>query len=1253
MSPPLKPMLGDLELQQVQEIETDGEQVRSRHEVPALEGDFLQGLGRRGTRINVSGVLTGPESGEGLGGLRERFHAAEPVAFVSDIASATRVEDVVIEDLAVRELAGKPERFAYALTLREYTEPPAVTEEDPPVIPPPPPPPPGDVGTLVVEVIVEGDPGFDFSRVTVTVRGTEADETPLVRTLTGRTGNVWTEEDFPAGSYTAEAVTNEPQMSGSEEAVVRAGETTEVTIVLRPGAIAKAFIVHFRFDKAFVEPCMLRVLRQVADYAQDHSVEKLVVVGHTDLSGSDAYNQSLSERRGRSAFACLTFGRDRAAALAEWNVLRQQRPGGELPSVKDNWGTREYQYMLQDLGFYPGNVNGNHDSQTGEAVNSFRTSRGLPPGTIVDDPTWSALIEAYLDQDPLAVPESQLLRNASEGCDGGVLKWLGCGEKDPVRNTQDAWRPNRRTEHLFVRAEALPCQVPKPDTFDLPSPGVVGSAWCLGPGDPNKRCCFITRDPNEKGKWLVQPAEPGTVVVRGSIKFEDGTPFANARYVLIAPDGEFMDGEVPRSGAVRAGTPINGRTQADGSFAYPKKPKGIGVYTFELQEPHVARLEGQAPETAKGNVLCKRLDGSSDFHVIVSREGCLLLSRVHFEFDKSFVRPADKRALRAVADFMQRAPASWRLLPVGHTDLPGRVAYTNQLGVRRAKAVYGFFTGNPADPDNPVRSIWLNLFHDPLESWGATEIQFMLLDLGFYCHHLTRVIDAETNRAVRAFKNRHGLGDNSIVDDVFLERLFSEYIAHEGAQVPANRFLTPPRWLSCGEHHPIDVRGGVPFPGRSEKNRRVESLVFPRPPRPAPASVTDCSRYTDWNTPCERRWLDFIGPKRNPVDPADAEERLAFLEVANWQNAFGPGPVVLADFIDRDPDRFFVQITDLDRRGAGSVRAQMKALDRAAADIAQHGANLPTVELELREDPNDPGLFRAHDVTNDRTNPALLVADEIDNGEQNNGSAVGATPFQARGIANGSLNDPLLRADIGGHVVVEYDGSELGRISVCDPECIKTIPVNIVILRDTAGDAVTTEDDVEERVRRLQQAYMQCCIHFDVSIETAAAADIPAAVILSGVSGLSVNPGQLVDRGSLDPEERALIESDLNIRRANHPAGPRTDTVQIFYVNRIDGAAATAIAYPRVTYTDPNPGDDVFNVIVIEAESDEAFTFPHEMMHILLNSFHDASSAISTNLFFQSAQGQVDFADSTVTSKKRIPEEQCETIMNNVSGVVP
>ncbi len=624
----VKPMLDDLELQLVQQIEADEHQVRAQHAIPALEGDFLQALGRRAERLTLTGVLTanGDEVGDKLKKLREKFRAAEPVAFAADIATATKINTVLIEEMSVRELAGKPERFEYAFDLREYIPAPPPREE-----PPPPPPPPLET-TLIVEVIVEGQPDFDFSKVSVKVKGFQDDGTSLDSPLTNRANNIWTAAEFPPGSYTAEAVVSDPPpMSGSTPAQVLEGQKTKVTIVLHPGAtraIAKAFVVTFRFDKALIEPCMRKVLNAVAQHAADNPNEKMVIVGHTDKSGTDDYNLSLGDRRARSAFAYLNLNNDRAGSLAEWNEMRRAQTGG-LPTLRDNWGVRQYQYMLEDLGFLPGNVDGVHADQTDTAVRNFRAAKGLPPGTTVDDAVWAALIDDYHSQEPQGVDPGRYLQNAKDSCAGGQLKWLSCGEQMPLPTTpivpcspETAWRPNRRTEILFVTETHLPCDVPPPVTFTVTPPGgtAVGTTWCLGPGNPNQRCCFLTRDPNNNTSWLVQPFEPGTITVTGSIRRADGTPLANNRYVFIAPDGEFMDGE--RTCATVRGTPIPGKTDASGNFTYAgRAATPVGIYTIEVELPpgdHTARLAIAAISSGRGSIVCARLDtGHAVLDIIV------------------------------------------------------------------------------------------------------------------------------------------------------------------------------------------------------------------------------------------------------------------------------------------------------------------------------------------------------------------------------------------------------------------------------------------------------------------------------------------------------------------------------------------------------------------------------------------------------------------------------------------------------------
>lgn len=178
---PVKPMLDDIELQLVQDVEAEDEEVIVQHGVPVLEGDFLQDTGRRASRISLTGIMVGEEVADALKKLRNKFRAAEPVPFVADIATATKVDKVLIEEMGIRDLAGKPERFEYALTMREFIPPPATEREEPP--------PPSmneeiqeqasatnstqinqatqDLGTL--EVLVEVEDGADYQGIRVVI----------------------------------------------------------------------------------------------------------------------------------------------------------------------------------------------------------------------------------------------------------------------------------------------------------------------------------------------------------------------------------------------------------------------------------------------------------------------------------------------------------------------------------------------------------------------------------------------------------------------------------------------------------------------------------------------------------------------------------------------------------------------------------------------------------------------------------------------------------------------------------------------------------------------------------------------------------------------------------------------------------------------------------------------------------------------------------------------------------------------------
>jgi hypothetical protein len=116
-------MLDNLELPQVQEVATYDRRALSEHKPPGMAGSLLQNLGRRPASVVLWGVATGPDARDFAEKLDQKFRAGKPVPFTADIVADAKIDQVLIDDLRLQEVAGKPERFAYVLILREFIKP--------------------------------------------------------------------------------------------------------------------------------------------------------------------------------------------------------------------------------------------------------------------------------------------------------------------------------------------------------------------------------------------------------------------------------------------------------------------------------------------------------------------------------------------------------------------------------------------------------------------------------------------------------------------------------------------------------------------------------------------------------------------------------------------------------------------------------------------------------------------------------------------------------------------------------------------------------------------------------------------------------------------------------------------------------------------------------------------------------------------------------------------------------------------------
>lgn len=120
---PLRPMIDDLELPLVQELDLLERRDLAEHRPPGMDGSLLQNLGRGAACLALWGVAAGPDALELTEELDGIFRAGEPVSFIADIVEDSEIETVQIDDLRFQELAGRPRRVAFALTLREHVEP--------------------------------------------------------------------------------------------------------------------------------------------------------------------------------------------------------------------------------------------------------------------------------------------------------------------------------------------------------------------------------------------------------------------------------------------------------------------------------------------------------------------------------------------------------------------------------------------------------------------------------------------------------------------------------------------------------------------------------------------------------------------------------------------------------------------------------------------------------------------------------------------------------------------------------------------------------------------------------------------------------------------------------------------------------------------------------------------------------------------------------------------------------------------------
>lgn len=289
--------------------------------------------------------------------------------------------------------------------------------------------------------------------------------------------------------------------------------------------------LQFNLNSAVIKPAGLQVVAAALAHAREHPDRKLLVLSHTDQSGSATDNEKLSQQRARSVL-CLLLG-----------------AGANQPANRDAWvdNVKERNAGLTDvhelLAWAKGNgvhcdpgpkAPATFTPAFGEEVAKFKKGAhgileiaGDPdPATADFDPqVWRLAFELFLRalQRELAVSPSDYAKLCEGLAWAAEARSIGCGQKHPLENTGGVSQKNRRTEFFFFPPESEP-----------PAAGALAKLY------DKKSFRFEELPCPEKDVeiTLTTPAEADVVVVfdvSGSMGATDNDSQGRSRWVRLKP----------------------------------------------------------------------------------------------------------------------------------------------------------------------------------------------------------------------------------------------------------------------------------------------------------------------------------------------------------------------------------------------------------------------------------------------------------------------------------------------------------------------------------------------------------------------------------------------------------------------------------------------------------------------------------------------------------------------------------------------
>jgi hypothetical protein len=384
--------------------------------------------------------------------------------------------------------------------------------------------------------------------------------------------------------------------------------------------------------------------------------------------------------------------------------------------------------------------------------------------------------------------------------------------------------------------------------------------------------------------------------------------------------------------------------------------------------------------------------------------------------------------------------------------------------------------------------------------------------------------------------------------------------------------------------------------------------------------------------------VNFLNKDKNEIDN---------LRVGKWKDGFaGSPPTVKANFIDLDPDRFYVRVDDQTMKGEGKVSINLWT-ESPGSDYDDDAT-----EVELSETGANSGIFESDSL--------MLMSDDVDD------------DHQVDAIADDVENDRTHKVAIEGKVQLQYPASGCGNwkkeADVPEPSDVKTVNVHVVILKNGStvliGERFKDENDngvrdggetyrdtdssssytsnlsesdatkrVEEEFEVAKQRYAQVGVKLNLTIDFEQA---PAA-INDGLIELSLTSPD--GDNDLSDDEKSLFQAGLN-------STSRVD-IEAYYVAKAtrtqgsDFSRSTACPsdwYENMTTTDLNDS-------IIVTNKAGYYDPAHELYHIF--SQKTAHFGGATNLFDDFCTYIVLESGASPTDSKRLDTTQESTIRNS------